>query len=177
MKNTFKWGWRLLSPGKNFLWYHQVYKFQSYPTAYYCRNCQGTDSLTGKAQEGLEKGNKLERKRFGGFCVSVLGFAFCCLCVFLFHSATASFLQPVQTSLHETPRLSQKNWMLVQRLPSVYCLRQETKKDRCPATEAQQEEFELAPIFQKLKLKQVSKQRQFSPSNSLNPQGSAGLKF
>ena len=103
------------------------------------------------------------------------------ICFLLFyiclHLAPASLLQPVQISLYEAPRPSQKNWMLVQPLPSVYCLRQETKKDRCPATEAQQEESELAPIFQKLQLKQVSTQRQFSPSNSLNPQGSAGLRF
>lgn len=84
-----------------------------------------------------------------------------------------SFLQPVQNSLHEAARLSQKNWMLVQPLPSVYCLRQKkTKKDRCPATEALQEEFKLAPNFQKLRLKQVSKQavslQQFLESSGLS---------
>ena len=142
---------------------------------YYCRNCQSTDSLTGKAHKSLEKANKLGREEFTVFSCFCLTFSMCVFFIlfyfFLFfiffcyfvHSASASLLQPVKTSLHEAPRLSQKNWMLVQPLPSVYCLRQETKKDRCPATEAQQEEFKLAPVFQKLKLKPVSKQRQFSP--------------
>lgn len=67
-------------------------------------------------------------------------------------------MQPAQKSLHEVARLSQKNWMLVQPLTSVYCLRQETKKDRCPATEALQEEFNLDLNFQKLKLKQITQQ-------------------
>lgn len=48
--------------------------------------------------------------------------------------------------------------MLVQPLTSVYYLRQETKKDRCPATEALQEEFNLDLNFQQLKLKQITQQ-------------------
>lgn len=67
-------------------------------------------------------------------------------------------MQPVQNALHEAARLSQESWMLVQPLTSVYCLRQETKKDRCPATEALQEEFNLTPNLQKLKLKQITQQ-------------------
>ena len=37
---------------KNFLWHHQVYKFQS-STTYDRRNCQDIDSMTGKAHKGF----------------------------------------------------------------------------------------------------------------------------
>lgn len=68
-----------------------------------------THWLVRQAPKGLEKANKLELER-GFFCLfSVWGF--------FWHSATASLLQPVQNSLHEAPRLSQKSWCLCNHYP------------------------------------------------------------
>lgn len=104
----------------------------------YCRNGQGSDSLIGKAHKGLEKTNKLEPERFLFFIGFILLLFFICfLWVFLFcfsvclgffvflwglggfflHSTIVSLLQPVENSLHEAPRLSQRTGCLCNHYP------------------------------------------------------------